>query len=460
LGALVLRGALPVLAALALAGGGARAAAAATVTQLTLTMSDGTALACSTTQPDTPAATPRPGVILFHGLGQTHADMEPLAAQLADVGYETLECDARGTGGSGGFFGLDGPRDVQDARDEFDWLAGRLGTTQIGAVGLSLGGGVVWNAAAAGVPFKAIVPAVTWTNLTAALTPRGVPRTALIRQLAQVVPADRWDPQLAAARDALLGGTVTSAVTAAAKVRSVAQALPRLDVPTLLLQGRHDFLFDIDQALAAYRQLQGPKKLYLGDLGHPPAPNPQAERLTYLGLVVDWLDHYVQGRPPTPTGGVVLAHDPWDGATTHYSGLPPTRSVSVALPGATTLRSGGHVSRRIRLTGAAHETFGDGTVVVRYTGAKDWSQLVAAVTVAGQAAPVTVGAVPISKPAGVATIHLLDESVLLPPGKRLTVTVAATSAAGLYAQTAPPGAAITIGRETLKLSLLRRPVSR
>jgi ABC-2 type transport system ATP-binding protein len=456
----MLRGALLVLAAFTIAAGGAHAASGTTVTQLTLPMSDGTTLSCSTTQTDVPSATPLPGVILFHGLGQTHADLEPLAAQLADVGYETLECDARGTGGSGGVFGLDGPRDVQDARDEFDWLAGQLGTTQIGAVGLSLGGGEVWNAAAAGVPFKAIVPAVTWTNLTAALAPRGVPRAGLIQQLAQEVPFDRWDPALAAAREALLGGTVTGAVTAAARVRSVARALPTLEVPTLLLQGRHDFLFDIDQAIAAYRQLRGPKKLYLGDLGHPPAPNPQAERLTYLGLVVDWLDHYVKGSPPSPAGGVLVAHDPWDGETTRYPGLPPTRTVSVALPGTTTLRSTTQVSRRVRLTGGPHETFGGGTVVVRYAGAKDWPWLVATVTLAGQAAPVTFGAVPISKPAGVATIHLLDESVYLPPGRRLTVTVAATSAAGLYTQPAPPDAAITIGRETLKLSFLRRPVSR
>ena len=65
--------------------------------------------------------------------------------------------------------------------------------------------------------------------------------------------------------------------------------------PTLMLQGRHDFLFDIDQAETAYRQLAGPKELYLGDLGHVPAPSPAAEQSTYLGLAVKWFDKYLKG---------------------------------------------------------------------------------------------------------------------------------------------------------------------
>ena len=42
----------------------------------------------------------------------------------------------------------------------FSWFAARpeVSDTQIGAFGISLGGGAVWNAAVAGVPFKAIVP--------------------------------------------------------------------------------------------------------------------------------------------------------------------------------------------------------------------------------------------------------------------------------------------------------------
>ncbi|HEY8029185.1 MAG TPA: CocE/NonD family hydrolase, partial [Gaiellaceae bacterium] len=112
---------------------------------VTITASDGTPLACSIVEPDgTPPSAGWPAVILFHGLGGSHTDMEPLATQaLAPAGYASLECDARGTGASGGVWGLDGPREDQDARDLFNWLAARpeISDTQIGAFGISLGGG-------------------------------------------------------------------------------------------------------------------------------------------------------------------------------------------------------------------------------------------------------------------------------------------------------------------------------
>jgi hypothetical protein len=158
--------------------------------------------------------------------------------------------------------------------------------------------------------------------------------------------------------------------------------------------------------------------------------------------------------------GVVLGHDPWDGAVTTYEALPGTRTASVTLPGTTTLHAASQSSRSVRLTGGPQETFGGGTVRVRYSGAQSWTRLVATVSVAGSSTPVTVGAVGVTKTAGVATIHLLDECVLLPRGKRLVVALGATSTTGLYTGDLPSSAQITIGRVTLTLSLLKRAVSR
>ena len=90
------------MAAMALAlvwAAGAQSAGGTQVTQQALTMSDGAKLACSTTTPGGVPVTPRPGVILFHGLGGKHEDMEPLATGvLAPAGYASLMCDARGHG--------------------------------------------------------------------------------------------------------------------------------------------------------------------------------------------------------------------------------------------------------------------------------------------------------------------------------------------------------------------------
>ena len=167
-------------------------ALAAAPVQLTIAMSDATQLACSLTAPDgTQPAGGWPAVMLFHGLGGRHADMEPLATQiLAPAGYAALACDARGHGASGGLFGLDGPRDVLDTKELLAWLTARpeISKTQIGALGISLGGGAVWNATVAGVPFKAIVPVITWTNLATALAPQGLSKSGLVQLLASLIP--------------------------------------------------------------------------------------------------------------------------------------------------------------------------------------------------------------------------------------------------------------------------------
>jgi dienelactone hydrolase len=455
-----------VAAALVCAGG---ASAASGWTEVTITASDATPLACVYIIPSgTVPAGGWPGVVLFHGLGQSHTDMEPYGAALAHFGFAALACDARGTGASGGKFGLEGPKEVQDAGDLFDWFAtrGDVSNTQIGALGLSLGGGQVWNAAVAGVPFKAIVPAITWTNLGNALNPDGVPKTGLLGVLTQSVPLSHWDPVLAQTVESLLQGEVTPAVTSTEAARSSRSHLFSLTVPTLLLQGRHDFLFDQDQAIAAWKLLAGPKRLYLGDLGHAPATNPAAEQTAVATEAVAWFAHYL-ATGPSLGGGVELAHDPWDGRTTSYQKLPATRKASVNLPGKTKLTGAAFATRSARLTGGPHETFGNGFVTVHYSGATNWTHLVATVSVKGSKTPVTEGAAPIKSSSGAVKIPLMDEAARLPRVKKLIVKLGATSAddvnhigVPIYASPAPSGAAITVGSATLKLSFLRHTVSK
>jgi len=444
----------------------------ATPQQLTIAASDGTQLACSLVEPDGAAPTGGwPAIMLFHGMGNRHEDMEPVATQyLAPAGYAALMCDARGHGTSGGSFGLDGPRDVQDTRELFAWLTARpeISDTQIGAYGISLGGGAVWNAAVAGVPFKAIVPQITWTNLTTALTTQGLSKSGLVQLLIALVPLSRWDPELLAAIPPLTSSSNLSIPIALAGVRSPISKLSSFTTPTLLIQGRHDFLFDIDQALAAYRALKGPRRLYLGDLGHSPALNPGAEAPTYDGEMVKWFDHFVRGVPNGVQAqpGVVLAHDPWDGKTTSYTTLPPTKTLSLALPGTTTMSGAtGKVQRSVRFTGGPQETFGDSTVTVAYSGAQSWDRLVAVLAIAGDDTPITAGGIKLGASSGTATIKLMNEAVRIPAGKKLVLTLGSTSLGqnpgnALYLASVQPGAQITIGRATLRLSVLAKAVSR
>src|SRR6266516_1601951 len=98
-----------------------------------------------------------PAVMMFHGLGGNHKSLADglVPAYLAKC-YTVFAPDARGHGTSGGFVSLDGPREVADVRAEFQWLAARseISDTQIGAWGISLGGGAPGTPSSRGCPSK------------------------------------------------------------------------------------------------------------------------------------------------------------------------------------------------------------------------------------------------------------------------------------------------------------------
>ena len=322
---------------------------------------------------------------------------------------------------------------MQDTKELFAWLTARpeISDTQIGALGVSLGGGAVWNATTAGVPFKAIVPVITWTNLATALAPQGLSKSGLVQLLASYVPESRWDPELLASKASLITSTNMATVTALAASRSPISKLASTKTPTLLIQGRRDFLFDIDQALAAYKALKGPKRLYLGDLGHPPGISPAIapDATEYWDEAYKWFDRFLNGKANGIDKKVVeLGHDPYDGRTTIYTAPPRTKTATVLLPGSTTMSgANGKVARSVRLTGGPNETFGVSTVVVPYSGAKNWDRLVA--VLAAGTTPITAGGVKLSAAKGTATIRLMNQAVRLASGKKLTLYLGSTSLA-------------------------------
>ena len=264
----------------------------------------------------------------------------------------------------------------------------------------------------------------------------------------------------------LVAGHVTPAATAVATARSARPQLHTLTVPTLILQGRHDFLFDLEQAVAAYQRLAGKKALYIGDFGHAPAANPPAERPFYFRAVTAWFKQYLGGGPPVP-GGVELAHDPWNRTVVRFKGLPTTRAVRFTLPGTSKLAAGKFVTRSVQLSNNTLQMFGGGSIDVQYSDAGGgWTdRLVATISLKGSAKPITEGAAPIGASSGSVRIPLLDEAVALPRNKKLVVTIGTRSANGDYEGTIPrsgggspqtgSGQPITIGQIKLKLAVLR-----
>ena len=408
------------ICAVALVCAGASPAARAnapTAQDVTVTGAGGVQLACQFFLPGGTAPSGGwPGVVLFPGLGGIPPSTDGI--DFAGVGFASIMCDERGTGSSGGSFDLAGRTDALDAQDIFDWLAARpeVSDTKIGAYGEDLGGAEVWDAAVAGVPFKAIVPAETWSSLARALKPTGVANASLLQLLTAEGPAT-WN------------------TAPAIGARSYRARLHALSVPTLIFHDRADFLWDLGQATAAYRLLSGPTRLFVGGDGALP---PTAE-------VEAWFEHYLAGGPKVP-GGVVIAHET-DTSTTTFTRLPRTRFVNVNLPGSALKRS-------VRLPGGPLETFGSGSVAIRYTGAS-WKHVIAAVSTP-DGTLVTEGAAAVTKRSGLLTIPLLNEMALLASGKKLVVTLRShDSEFGGRA-----GGKIAVGRITLKLSVLQRAVSR
>src|SRR5262245_1314022 len=94
-------------------------------------MSDGVRLAATYYVPDgAPPVGGWPAVMLLHGLGGNRNGVTPLGlslnslaeTQLVPQGYAALTFDARGHGQSEGLVSIDGPREIQDVRELFNWL--------------------------------------------------------------------------------------------------------------------------------------------------------------------------------------------------------------------------------------------------------------------------------------------------------------------------------------------------
>jgi predicted acyl esterase len=447
-----------------------------------ITMSDGVRIAATYYVPDgSPPPGGWPAVMLLHGLGGSRTAPTPLGmslnataeTQLVPQGYAALTFDARGHGQSEGLVSIDGPREIQDVRELFGWLAAEpeVNGQRIGAFGYSYGGGAIWRATAEGVPFAAIEPAISWTDLYSALMPQNLARSGVLLGFWQSIQA-RAAPGLDAIVNDAIAGQNLAAVHTFADQRSVRRLLRSIDTPTFLIQGRRDFAFDLDHALTAYAQLKAPKRLYLADFGHPPAADPPAEAAHVLPEARAWFDRYLKGLPNgiDKEPPIEVAPDPWTGRTFNYRTLPARKTLRLAYPGRSAIGSTGKVARtRPRLRTRA-ETFGAPMLRVSLASPNGWPQVVAvlsALTPQGKELVVSAGGsrVHLGKRPKRVKIRLISQLTSIPKGSRLRLTIAATSTAQssgnlLYFTGIPPAKRLVVGSATLTLPVLAKPISR
>jgi predicted acyl esterase len=453
-----------------------------TQTDLKLTMSDGVRLAATYFEPTgTPPPSGWPAVILLHGLGQARNKSDftnwipnLLASQyLAPEGYAVLTYDARAHGESEGLFTLDGPRELADLRESLTWLTSHpnIDAQHVGLEGASYGGGLVWKAAVEGFPVAAIAPVATWTDLPEALMPQNHVRVGIVYGLSQDVPRDRYGPEEAQLVNDATTERNLPAIKAYLTSRSTRSQLGSIRIPTYMVQGRRDFVFDANQAIAAYRLLKGPKHLYLGDVGHTPAANPAGEfQYTALQLRA-WFDRFLKGVPNgiDTSPPIQIAPEIWS-TPTSFKALPKPRTLSYTFRGLRTLSAEGKVARTSTPVRRHLETFGSPVVKVtwRPTGYSHLVAVLSALTPGGGETVIADGGASAQtggRKARTVSIRLQNEVTSIPAGSRLKVTLGARSTVQninnlVYLLPVADGAVANVSRISLTLPVFPKPVSK
>lgn len=248
-----------------------------TVTDGTTSSFDGTTIAWTLFRPAGASAdAPAPMVLHSHGWGGSRST-SGFEAWL-DQGFGVLSFDQRGFGESGGQANVQDPefeaRDVRALVDDVvlgqDWVARDAADPAdpvLFAIGGSYGGGYQWLTALSETAdhgetrFDALAPEISWFDLSDALAPSGVVRTAWVVLLyavgAQTLPTY---VHRAFAYGATTGqwpdGTVPEPLVPDMEAKFfqhgpsgfVADGV-LLDVPVLVRQGATDTLFDLNQGL-------------------------------------------------------------------------------------------------------------------------------------------------------------------------------------------------------------------
>src|SRR6478609_1831895 len=190
-------------------------------------MSDGTSVAYDLYEPDGAApAGGWPGVVVLHGLGGSKDSMAAIAQVFVSHGYAALAYTARGHGTSTGSVELAGPTETSDeiAMGAFFRALPEVSNTNIGAWGISYGGGQTWNGLAKGIDYKAAEVVETWTDLYSALWPQDIAKSGIVLGFAKAIEAR--SPLIAANENDAVRSTNPASIEALVAPRSSYAKLP------------------------------------------------------------------------------------------------------------------------------------------------------------------------------------------------------------------------------------------
>jgi len=330
-----------------------------------------------------------PAILSTNGFGGNKDDQDALSAYAASRGYVALTYSGLGFGGSSCKITLDDPAyDGRAASQLIDYLGGKKGIAyknkahtqpapvlasvkrdpgaandpRVGMVGGSYGGQVQYAAASVTKKLDTIVPIITWNDLSYSLGPNNTDQKKLDGQeqvgvstetpgvvkqnwalgfsalgLTADVPNQQAEvpapcPNFADfVCPALVTGAGTGALSPAAvsalRKASVATYQDKVKIPTLLLQGQADTLFNLNEAAATYEALQAQGtdvKMSWIEFGHsgPAAEgeldigSPDSSKQLITRRIFNWFGHYLK-RDGSPTGPEFSYFRDW----VNYSGI-------------------------------------------------------------------------------------------------------------------------------------------
>lgn len=312
------------------------------------------------------AAAPVPAILTTNGFGGDVSSQRVNATGFARKGYAVLNYSGLGWGRSGCKITLDDPaHDGKAASALVSYLGGakvpgasrpvdyvrrddrahdgtaRAADPRVGMVGGSYGGQVQFAAAGVDPRIDALIPVITWNDLRYSLAPNDAGLTTGVQsgqvgslktlwsvgfftlglldgvQGLEVDPGQRtllcpgFPTELcAAAATTVVEGYPTAGLAAMLRRSSVADYVERIRIPTLLVQGQQDSLFNLRESVATYDALKAqgtPVKLMWRNEGHSGGKVPgEADTSLRSGAPVtdawqDWFAHWLKDDPKVPS---------------------------------------------------------------------------------------------------------------------------------------------------------------
>ncbi|MFN2452290.1 MAG: alpha/beta fold hydrolase [Candidatus Dormibacteria bacterium] len=323
--------------------------------------------------PDPQPAAKEPAILTTNGFGGTKDDQSSLGAYATKHGYAVLSYSGLGFGNSNEpgvdcKIQLDRPAyDGMAAKQLITWLADTAnvpdikldatGDPRVGMIGGSYGGAIQFATASIDPRLDAIIPIITWNDLGYSLAPQnanpsspydpnnftltdsppGVSKfewTELffadgvatpVMHPPSTVPTSQFPcpgfPNEVCVAD---GDTITHGYPSTTTLQLLHDASMvgydqhgEVHIPTMLLQGEADTLFNLDEAVANYELIKktgAPVKLVLQSWGHSHSEPLKGEFTTNghdpsglyeTGLIQHWFDKYLMGDASIDTGPAV-----------------------------------------------------------------------------------------------------------------------------------------------------------